>query len=84
MSYDDGIIPMAISPNVICYGCGENKWGVCIVNTNPHYDFGFGKKLPYWYGRSSCLNCDLAIRWEINPDILYPPSNPENNEPSPS
>lgn len=82
MEYDDNIVPMDISPDIQCYGCGDNRWGMCVVNTNPQYDYGFQKPLPFWYGRSVCLNCLLTIRWEIDPDILYPPSAPDNNAPN--
>lgn len=82
MDYDENIVPMDISPNIQCYGCGENRWGICIVNTNKQFDYGFNKPLRFWYGRSVCLNCELTIRWEIDPDILYPPSAPDNNAPN--
>jgi hypothetical protein len=80
---DPDIVPMDISPNIACFACGDNKWGMCIVNTRTQIDWAWNKKLAYWYGRSECLNCGIAIRWEIDPDKNYPPTG-DTNDASPT
>jgi hypothetical protein len=81
--YIGGIIPMAISPDIVCYGCGENRWGMCIVNTNPQFDWGLKVKIPFYFGISDCLECGTTIRWKIDPDSAYPPCDPDTNDASP-
>lgn len=76
---DEDIVPMDISPDIVCFVCGENKWSECEVNTKSHYDLAWDKKLAFWYGRSECINCGVAIRWEIDPDKTYPPSSDPND-----
>jgi hypothetical protein len=78
---EDGIIPMFIAPDIDCYACGESKWGVCVVNTNETTDLANGIVYKHYFGLSPCVVCGMSIRWKIDPDGVYKPCEPDEEDP---